>query len=949
MAEGGKGTNVGGIYYDVSLDTAELVRGQRQVDRELNKTSGSLVDFGAKLTAVAGAVGVLVAALARLKLAELSDEMRLLQARVEVASGSVEGGAEAFKRLVDVSRRTQTSVAGNIEVFNRLNQSILQMGGNQNDTLQITELLGKAIKVSGASAVEAKNAMVQFGQALGSGKLAGDELRSLMESAPYLMKQLADGIGVPIGALKNLGSEGKLTADVVANALSKSAAKINADFQKFPQTIAGAMQVSQDAAALLALEYDKLSGGSTMLIGASKGLADVLEELARQFAAANDGANSLGRNEAISEWAKDTRTALSYVADVADVVWQTLSVLGRNVAFVFKGIGTEIGGIGAQVAAVLRGDFAGAAAIGDEMKADAERRRKELDAADAATLSRAKTMGERMRQAWAAPQADYSNEGRKPNAISKLKSTPDPEEARKLKAKAEAAQAYYEGLVADNATALAKIDAEERKAMAENARRQAEDKNNGNVYAAARLEILKKYARDRQLLEEKNLQDIADLNIELTTDQEAKVEAIKVEAIRRANAAEKLGTMTTAEAARAITRAEFEAGQQRAAIAEQAAQTRAEANIAATVDELTKIDLIRQEAMRRADAAYKAGAISYAQAEADKVKASVDAQNAIRQQLLSLNPLAQLQQEYEQKLSIVKAYEQQIAQAGVDATAFVESKKTELAYQYQQQRLQLAETEFASQSASNKLLMDSLNSLGQSASQSITGLITGTMTAADAMRNLAGVVLNEAVGALVQIGLQYLKNAILSQTADEAMAAARVAKATAYTAAVTAQVEATTALAAQAAFASTAAIPIVGPELAPAAATAAGIAAQALGAPAIIAAPVAGARRYGGPTSAGSLYRVNETGKPEMFTAANGNQYMLGMSNGNVTPADQVGGKSMPPIVNIYEAPADTTTRTSQNSQGQWVVDVMLKAVAEDMATGGKVARATQSRFNLRA
>ena len=153
-----------------------------------------------------------------------------------------------MNRLVDISKRTNTAVADNVVVFTRLNQSLMQMGGNQEDTLRITELLGKAIKVSGASAEEAKSAMLQFGQALGSGKLQGDEFHSLMENAPYLMKQLAAGIGVPIGALKNLSTQGKLTADVVVNALSKSAGQIESDFSKFPQTVGGAFTVAEDAA-----------------------------------------------------------------------------------------------------------------------------------------------------------------------------------------------------------------------------------------------------------------------------------------------------------------------------------------------------------------------------------------------------------------------------------------------------------------------------------------------------------------------------------------------------------------------------------------------------------------------------------------------------------------------------------------------------------------------------
>lgn len=384
---------VGRIHYEVDLDTRKMVDGQRRASRELD-------GLGTKLTVTAAAVGVLAAALTALKIGKLADEILLLSSRVEVAAGNIESGAAAMSALVDISRRTQTSLAGNIEVFARLNQSILQMGGTQRDTLMLTELLAKAIKVSGASATEAKSAMLQFGQALGSGKLAGDELRSLLETAPYLMRQLADGIGVPVGALKDLGEQGKLTADVVTAALTKAAAKIDEDFRKFPQTIESAMVVAQDQAALAALKFDQLAGSSATLTGVIKGVGEVLDKLADQFGAANTEAGNLGRNQAISTWADKTRTVLSYVVDAADLAWQTLSVLGRNVAFVFQGVGSEIGGIGAQIAAVMRGDFAGAKAIGDAMKADAEQRRRELDAKDAETLRDRKLAGQQMREAW---------------------------------------------------------------------------------------------------------------------------------------------------------------------------------------------------------------------------------------------------------------------------------------------------------------------------------------------------------------------------------------------------------------------------------------------------------------------------------------------------------------------------------------------------------------------
>lgn len=478
---------VGSIYYDVTLDTGGMIDGSRKVQRETEKLE-------ARFNAVAAAAAVMAAALAAVKIAGLADEFRLLGARVDVAAGSVEAGGVAMAELADISKRTQSSLSGNIEVFTRLNASIKQMGGTQADTLQLTELLAKAIKVSGASAVEAKSAMLQFGQALGSGKLAGDELRSLLETAPYLMKQLADGIGVPVGSLKKLGEEGKLTADVVTNALGKAAAQIDEDFKKFPQTIESAMVVARDQAALAALKLDELTGTSAALTGAAKGLGDVLERAAAQFGAMNEQAGVMGRNDAVSTWAGVTRNALSYVADAADKTWQTLSVLGRNVAFVFQGIGTEIGGIGAQIAAVMRGDFAGARAIGEEMKADAAARRKALDEEDAKTLSRAKTMGQQMREAWSAGAGGGRGFVNPAPAASKLTA---PAGAADSKGSKFDAAGYLAGLEKVTLEGVQRVDAIEREGLRKNAQLLADGKIT-RAQAAQAVNLIEQEAADQR-------------------------------------------------------------------------------------------------------------------------------------------------------------------------------------------------------------------------------------------------------------------------------------------------------------------------------------------------------------------------------------------------------------------------------------------------------------------
>lgn len=455
------GTNVGQIYYDVTLDTASMVNKSREVNRAVD-------GIAAKFNAITAAVKVFAAALALVKAAQLADDMRMLGARVEVAAGSLEKGAQALDELRKISGRTQTELAANAGVFNRLNQSLLQMGGTQQDTLQLTELLGKAIKVSGASGVEASSAMMQFGQALGSGKLAGDELRSLLENAPYLMRQLADGLGVPIGALRQMGEEGKLTADVVVAALKQASTQIDSDFRRLPQTLSSAMAVASDAAARLTSALDGTTGSSAVMAGAVKGAGDALDTLAQQFEEANRQATGLSRSEQVRTWADATRLALSYVADAADVTWQTLSVLGRNVRFVFETLGTQIGGIGAMAAAVARGDLAQARAIWTEMASDDAARRAELDKRDAETMRGRKTWGEQMRDTWRlAAQEDRGFTPAGAGSGNKLRggsSGGDQKERGRFDA-----EAYLAGLEEKTKEGVERIDLIEQEALRKNA------------------------------------------------------------------------------------------------------------------------------------------------------------------------------------------------------------------------------------------------------------------------------------------------------------------------------------------------------------------------------------------------------------------------------------------------------------------------------------------------
>lgn len=788
---------VGGIYYEVDLDTSKMVDGQRRASRELDGLS-------TRLTATSAAVAILAAGLAALKIAKLADEIRLLSARAEVAAGSIEAGAQAMNELIAISRRTQTSLTGNVEVFNRLNQSILQMGGNQRDTLVITELLAKAIKVSGANAVESKAAMLQFGQALGSGKLAGDELRSLLETAPYLMRQLADGIGVPVGALKQLGEEGKLTADVVTNALTKAADRIDADFQKFPQTVESAMTVAQDSAALAAAKFDELSGSSASLTGIIQGTGQVLDELAKQFDAASGEADKLGRNDAVSSWASETRNVLSYVADAADVTWQALSVLGRNVGFVFSTLGSQMGGIAAMVAAAARGEFTQAGAIWDMMKRDDAKRRAELDARDKETLRDRLLAGQRMRQAWAAQAT-----------------TPEPDRLDR------AARGGRAGTL--------------RPPTGTPATPKGGASFDSGGYLAG--------------LEAKTLEGIA------------RIDALEQEALRKNGELLKAGKITRAEAARAQTLIEENAASDRRDIMLREGEERRQ--------------LIEEQG--------KADAEARAKVAADQARGQGFAQGI----LTDADPVAKLQAELEAKTALLMQYAA-IDQANASLYA---AARVALEAETNAKIAEIVQRNRDQQAAANSATLQNYGSL-------FGGL-------ADLTKTFAGEQ-SSAYKAIFAVSKAFaIADAIIK--IQQGIAAASALP-----------------------------FPANIPAMASVAAATAGIVSTIKGT------TFGGGRQYGGPVSADSLYRVNETGRPEMFQGSNGAQYMLPTSGGRVIPADQVGGAGGPQwqIVVNNNAPGAVAS-ASVDQQSRVVTIAIAEVAAQIRENSGSVWSALRSATNV--
>ena len=252
-------------------------------------------------------------------------------------------------------------------------------------------------------------------------------------------------------------------------------------------------------------------------------------------------------------------------------------------------------------------------------------------------------------------------------------------------------------------------------------------------------------------------------------------------------------------------------------------------------------------------------------------------------------------------------------------------QKDALATQYEQKRLAAAEELYRAQSEGNAFVMDSVNALGQASTSTISGLLSGTMSATEAMQNFANIILNQAVGALVGMGIEYVKQQILQQTMAASASAAQVA------------IAATTGTAIASAYAPAAAMASLASFGANAAPAQAGIAATVASASGLA---LAGGRQYGGPVNPGSMYRVGEGNAPELFSSG-GSSYMIPGSRGQVTPMDGAGGGVTFNIIN--NASEMVQTQQSYDPETK-TVELAITAVANQInSRTGKVGAAMKS------
>ncbi|UDN34538.1 tape measure protein [Proteus sp. NMG38-2] len=1117
--------NVGEIVYQVQMDVRQLLTSQQQLEQRLNRmdssfnrTSHSVNNTERSMQSLSKVAAALTGYLSASMVASYSEAWTELNNKLSNSVRASESLIDVTQRVFDISQATRSSLDATATLYARLERGTREYNTSAADLAKLTSIINQGFIVSGATAQEAENAIIQLSQGIASGVLRGEEFNSVSEQGSRLMVALADSLGVSIGQLRKMAAEGKLTTDVVVKGLLSQGDAIGKEFAKTTRTMSQAFQeagnnltkflgenttiktsinVFSDAVITASKSLDEMVLAVSLVASvvggryiAAMGLAikakmqsavaarqeaianlqaarvaehnaimtarktaldlaaarALVEKAKTEFAAArgtNAEATALANLIAVRSAATTAAinhkqatqaqtAAMANSAAVARAASVSIGLANKALGFVGGPAGIAMAAGAAimyfyQQAKEARDDAVklaeGVDKLTEEMKkmtrvqkkAEMAELRKALpELSNQALITRVamKQAAEKVREleadlALAAVgtskytslsnqladaeddlatatnkateasnnysrtkhtisfiQADLNGELKEGIDLLKRETSVIPTAAKgwasygfSIERATKAKQAFsllrpeldYGGKEGEQLlkqmerrVELSKLEGEER------ARLQAQ-------YAAEDSGVV-----DKDAIE--NLKSLAAQEYENT---QAKKEGIKTAkeaasaALKEATEAEKL-KQKIADVANATKVAELETkGLAREAAILEAVQKLGSKATKAQIAEITELagkefdlkqkiqdrkDAFSQNPEAKANQEYKlsleqlerqlqgnlvteeiyhrrrlelAGEYSKKIAEANANK-TVSPQDDLKGKA---DPIQALANEHAQKLALIKEYENQKVLTEQQSLELMNAANT----QYEQDRMNAQWDIWRNQSQANQFLADGLDALGQRSANVITGLLTGTQSLNDAFRNVALTIVDQAVGALVQMGMQQVKNMIMGESMAAATTASTLAQAVA-------------AQSAWAPAALSASIATLGAAVATGTSsyTAAMAASKTMG--------LAGARYNGGPVNAGSMYRVGENGKPEIFKASNGNQYMIPGDNGRVISNRQMGkggnGVSMGDMHFTFQvqAPNGITQKEAQQIQ-QMVRGTVYDVLGTEMRSGGALEK----------
>ena len=236
----------------LAVDSTDIDRGQRSLkrfdsaagktERETKQLTRATDQLGGAYRGLRTVLATVGAGLLVRELVQASDTYTELRSQIKLVTDSQEELNSVFAESYKLANDTRGSLEGTVQLYTKLARSTAELDLANEELFTITKAVNQSFVVSGAGAQEAEGAIRQLAQGMASGTLRGDELNSVMENSPRLARAIAEGLGVTIGELRQLGADGKITAEAITTALLSTADSIDREFQQMPRTVGQSLQ-----------------------------------------------------------------------------------------------------------------------------------------------------------------------------------------------------------------------------------------------------------------------------------------------------------------------------------------------------------------------------------------------------------------------------------------------------------------------------------------------------------------------------------------------------------------------------------------------------------------------------------------------------------------------------------------------------------------------------------
>jgi len=309
---------------------------------------------------------------------EQGDAWQMMQSKLKIATGSSQEAIRTQSGLYDLAQKLRIPLEDASKLYIRMSVPLQQLGKSSQDTMGMVEGMGLALKLSGATAQEASSVMLQFSQSMNSGKLQGQEFNAVAEGAPMILRAIEDELRRTgkwgentTKTLKKMGSEGKIGAQLLSDAMANALPKWRQDFESLPLTVDGAMQRLKNAWYKAIGEMSKSTGLNEKLAetvtSIEQSLPRIAEILIKTFIAIYDNLKPIsiliGSMIAINlaEWLVKSAIAFDALAAAIAVAGTALTAL--SLAAVIPALLAIGGAIGYATAAWIDYKIAGGDAV----------------------------------------------------------------------------------------------------------------------------------------------------------------------------------------------------------------------------------------------------------------------------------------------------------------------------------------------------------------------------------------------------------------------------------------------------------------------------------------------------------------------------------------------------------------------------------------------------------